>query len=82
MKIIGIKKFSGVYNDKPWENYKVYCEVSYDNIYGSEIETFKVKPDVLERIATTRVVGTISNLIGYSFNEVYYDSYRNIVDFV
>lgn len=82
MKIIGIKKFTGVYQDKAWEHYKVYCEKSYDVQFGSEIETYKVKCDVLERIATSRVVGPISSLIGYSFNEVYFDSYRNVVDFV
>lgn len=50
-KVISIVKRSGVYNDKPWNNYQITTarESDSDNVVGLYCETHKVKCDVLDQ---------------------------------
>lgn len=83
MKIIGIKENKGKFNEKDYLNYQVYLQLDNGiNDLGTCVMTVKVKPDILEEIKKYRGVSQTSELIGLDVKQVYYDSFKNVVNLV
>lgn len=83
MKIIGIKENKGVYEDRPYTNYSVYLQTDNNvNDCGICVYTIKIKEYFLNVILKNRGFTDKSELIGLDVNNIYYDSFRNVVDLV
>ena len=83
MKIIGIERRSGTFNDKPYSNYAVY--IQKDNTAESRwilVSTLKVSEKNMGLLLSDLEQSDPYKLIGYEFQEILYDAYRNPVRFI
>ena len=82
-KVIGIKENRGTFNEKPYCNYYIYLQIENNvNDCGICVEHVKVKEDVLNAILKNRGLTDKSEFVGMNVENVYYDSYKNVVDLV
>jgi hypothetical protein len=85
MKIVGIRKESGVYNQKPWESYVLTCmhdlRESDSDCDGTCCDCLRIKKADLESVFTQYGLTSSKDLIGLNILNVYYNQYRKICGF-
>ena len=79
MKVLGIKRLTGTYENRPYDNYYLFCS-RYSNQEGiicgaCPDETVKVKADVLHECVAEE---NVKSLLGLDI-DVYLNSYKNVV---
>lgn len=86
MKIVGIRKESGKYNDKPWTSYIVTCEHekkdSDELSVGSNCDVYRVRGVDFDHTMMTYKASDVSEFIGKSIAQVYYNQYGKVSGFV
>ena len=75
MKVIGIKHLTGTFNDRPYDNYNIYCinENDPNMLIGYSTQVIKVKSQLLNDQYPDP-----KQLINKEI-DCFYDSYKNVV---
>lgn len=80
MKIVGIKRVQGTFNDKKYDNYNLY--VTDDNtdgiVFGDCPRIIKVKSDVLHSSVPEEDIKKLKNIRC----DFYYNAYKQVVKVV
>lgn len=76
MKVIGLKRVTGTFNDKPYDNYNIYCLPDYNDgvVFGYTPNCIKVKATVLHECVMPENIKSLEN----QNIDFYYDAYRNV----
>ena len=83
MKIIGIERRTGTFNDKPYSNYAVYIQKEATaESRGILVSTLKVSEKNMGLLLKDLGGNDPFQLVGYEFQEILYDAYRNPVRFI
>lgn len=81
MKIIGVAKREGVFNDKPYLNYRVYMQVdNQDNSWGIVVKDLKISSKNMDNILYNHELLAVSELVGLDVDpgDILYDQYGNV----
>lgn len=82
MKIIGIEKKSGTFNEKPYLNYAVYIQKEPTaESRGILVNTLKVSQRNMDLILKDLGANDPFALVGFEFQDILFDAYRNPVRF-
>lgn len=85
MKIVGIRKESGVYQEKPWTSYSVTCEhekkESDLNLWGSSCDVFRIKGSDFDKFCMMYSIKDASELLGKNIVSTYYNAYGKVSGF-
>lgn len=77
MKLVGIKRVKGTFNDRPYDNYNLY--VTDDNsdgvIFGDCPRCIKVKADIMHSSVPEEDLKKLKNIR----IDFYYNAYKNVV---
>ena len=82
-KIIGIQELKGDYEGRAYHSYRFYLQVeNRENDRGVITENIKVKKSIVDEILNKNQYNDVSDLLGLNVVNIYYDSYKNVVDII
>lgn len=82
-KIIGIQELKGDFEGKSYHVYRFYVQVeNKENDKGIITEIIKVRLPIIEKVLADRNLNDVNDLLNTEIKDIYYDSYKNVVDIV
>lgn len=81
-QIIGVRQYSGVFQDKPYCNYRVYFELEpVPESRGTCSDFVKISQKMADQIVREENLVDIYSLVGMNVTNIYYDAYKNPAKF-
>lgn len=82
LKFIGVELREGTYQDKPFKNYRLHLISDSKILAGTQTSTVKCSVKTAQAICLNHKLSKIEDLVGTECNQLYYDTYKNFVDFI